>query len=257
MKFNMLKRILYLFIGFVIPSLCFGNDKEQALFASGNSDYNKGHYKEALIKYQQLLSDGYQSAALYFNMGNASYKNDDIPAALLYYGKAHKLSPGDEDINFNIRFVNLKTTDKIDESPEFFLARWWKGFVLAFSINALAILSILFVFLGSGVLVLYFFTGSVTVKKVSFFGAIALFVIGVFTFVIAGLQESYFNGHKEAIIFSNSVNVKSGPVEKTATLFVIHDGTKVNVLDDSNGWIKIKLANGNEGWIKAADVKEI
>ncbi|MDB4919327.1 tetratricopeptide repeat protein [Mucilaginibacter sp.] len=253
----MLKRVLYLLIAFVIPSICFGNDNVQALFAGGNASYNKGQYKEALTAYQKVFDAGYESAALYFNMGNASFKTGDIPSALLYYGKAHRLSPGDEDINFNIRFVNLKTTDKIDEAPEFFVAKWWRGFILVLSANVLGWLSILFVLLASGILILYFFTTSVAIKKSSFYGAVILFVFGAFTIFIAGMQVSYFNGHKEAIIFSPSVTVKSGPVDKAGTLFVIHDGTKVNVLDDSNGWIKIKLANGNEGWIKMGDAKGI
>jgi tetratricopeptide (TPR) repeat protein len=257
MKFSRLKHALYIFLAFVIPSICFGADNMQSLLASGNASYNKGQYKEALAAYQKVFDAGYESAALYFNMGNASYKTDDLPSALLYYGKAHKLSPGDEDINFNIRFVNQKTTDKIDEAPEFFVAKWWRGFILALSVNVLGWLSILLILLASGILILYFFTGSVAIKKTSFYGAVILFVLGAFTVFIAQMQVSYFNGHKEAIIFNPSVTVKSGPVDKAGTLFVIHDGTKVNVLDDSNGWLKIKLANGNEGWIKAGDAKEI
>jgi tetratricopeptide (TPR) repeat protein len=256
-KFNRLKQALYILIAFVIPSVCFGDSQVQLLFASGNASYNKGQYKEALAAYQKVFNAGYESAALYFNMGNASYKTGDIPSALLYYGKAHKLSPGDEDINFNIKFVNLKTTDKIDEAPEFFLAKWWKGFILGASVNLLGWLSIALVLLASGILVLYFFTTSVAIKKSSFYGAVILFVLGAFTIFIAGMQVSYFNGHKEAIIFGSSVTVKSGPVEKAGSLFVIHEGTKVDVLDDSNGWMKIKLANGNEGWIKMTDAKDI
>ena len=77
MRFSMLKKILYIFIAFVIPSMCFGADNAQALFASGNASYNKGQYKEALAAYQKIFDSGYESAALYFNMGNASYKTDD------------------------------------------------------------------------------------------------------------------------------------------------------------------------------------
>lgn len=255
MKFS--KLILLLFIGCVLPILSFGTDDIQALFAKGNGYYAKAQYKEALNTYQQILDDGYQSAAIYFNMGNASYKTDDIPSALLYYEKAHKLAPGDEDINVNIRFANLKTTDKIDEAPEFFLANWWKAFILSFSVSTLSTLSILLVLLGSGVLIIYFFTNSVLVKKSSFYTSILLFFLGILTIFIAGMQISYFDGHRQAIIFSSSVVVKSGPLEKSNGIFVLHDGTKVNILDNSNGWLKIRLGNGNEGWIKTTDVKEI
>src|ERR1035437_3643299 len=145
MRFKMLKRALYLFIALILPMISFGNDSTQTLFAKGNASYVKAQCKEALTAYQQILDEGYQSAAVYFNMGNASFKSDDIPSALLYYEKAHKLSPGDEDINFNIRFANLKTTDKIDEAPEFFLANWWKALILSVSAGTLSVLSILLV----------------------------------------------------------------------------------------------------------------
>lgn len=257
MKFNRLILIVALFAGLVLPMLSFGNDDVQALFTKGNSYYAKAQYKEALNTYQQILNDGYQSAAVYFNMGNASYKTDDIPSALLYYEKAHKLAPGNEDINVNIRFANLKTTDKIDEAPEFFLANWWKAVILSFSVSALSTFSILFLLLGSGVLIIYFFTNSVSIKKSSFYTSMLLFFLGVLTIFTAGMQISYFDGHRQAIIFSSSVVVKNGPVEKSGGVFVLHDGTKVNILDNSNGWLKIRLGNGNEGWIKATDVKEI
>jgi len=120
MKYSKLKRTLFLVVWLVLPMLSFGNDQAQALFAKGNAYYSKAQYKEALTTYQQISGEGYQSAALYFNMGNASYKSDDIPSALLYFEKAHKLAPGDEDINYNIRFASLKTIDKIDEAPELF-----------------------------------------------------------------------------------------------------------------------------------------
>lgn len=252
-----MKRALYILLAIVIPSLSFGAGQVQALFAAGNASYNKGQYKDALDSYKKIVDEGYESAPLYFNMGNASYKNGDIPSALLYYGKAHRISPGDEDINFNIKYVNLKTTDKIDEAPEFFVTKWWRGFILAISANALAWISVLLVLAGSVMLIWYFFTASVTIKKTSFYSAISFFALGLIAVFMAGMQLSYFSSHREAIVFSGTVNVNSSPVEKAKPLFVIHEGTKLDILDDSNGWLKIKLANGSEGWLKSRDVREI
>jgi tetratricopeptide (TPR) repeat protein len=257
MKYSMQRRLFYLLVLFVLPLLSFGNDDASGLFKKANDYYAKAQYKDALAAYQQIIDDGYQSAGVYFNMGDASYKTGDIPSAVLYYEKAHKMSPGDEDINFNLRYVNLKTTDKIDAAPELFLNRWWQAFILSFSARVLTVWSIVFVFLASGLLVLYFFTASVSVKKTSFYTSITLFVLGVLAIFMASRQLSYFDDHRQAIVFSNSVNVKSGPVDKSGVLFVIHEGSKVNIMENTNGWIKIGLANGNEGWIKATDVKEI
>ncbi len=252
-----MKRTLYLFVALILPVLSFANDQSTATFAKGNVLYTKGQYKEALSAYQQILRDGYQSAALYYNMGNACYKLDSIPSAILYYEKAHKLSPGDEDIIYNIRFANQKTTDKIDEIPDYFLARWWKAFILSFSISTLSTLSVILIVIASGIFMGYLFSDNIRIKKASFYTSLIILAIGLITVFMAGMQSSYFSGHKQAIVFSNSVNVKSGPADKLGTLFIIHDGTKVNVLENSNGWLRVRLGNGNEGWMKELDAKEI
>ena len=257
MKSNNLKQILYLVVCILIPMVSFGNKTPRELFEQGNASYAKSQYKEALNAYQDLLNEGYQSVAVYFNMGNASYKLGDIPSALLYYEKAHKLAPGDEDINFNIRFANQKTTDRIDEAPEFFLSSWWRKFILSFSISTLSVLSVIFVLAASIILIVYFFSNSVSLKKLAFYASVTSFCLGLLTIFISGRQMSYFDAHRQAIIFSSSVPVKNAPVNSSGTLFILHDGTKVNILDNDNGWIKIRLANGNEGWIKSGDVKEI
>ena len=227
MKFNMLKRFLCLAM-IVFPLFSYSDDAS-TLFSKGNTLYAKGQYKEALVAYQQLVSQGYQSAAVYFNMGNASYKNDDIASAVLYYEKAHKLAPGDDDINYNLKYVNFKTVDKIDEVPEFFVTRWWHNFIQAFSTGALAAWSIIFVLLGSVFLILYFFAGTAGLKRASFYSAILLFFIGVIAVFMANRQLSYYEDHPGAIVFSPSVNVKSSPTDQANTLFVIHDLSLIHI----------------------------
>lgn len=239
----------------VVPIFTFGAGPDY--FGNGNRQYAKGQYQQAIASYQHLIDEGYESAALYFNIGNACYKNDDIPSAIWYYEKAHKLAPGDDDINFNIRFANQKTTDRIDEAPEFFLAKWWRSFILMFSLNILSVLNIVLWILAGLALAVYLFTRSVSLKKTSFYSAISLFILGIVTIFMANRQEAYFDNHHQAIVFSGTVIVKSAPGANAKTLFVIHEGTKVDVLDTSNGRLKIRLANGNEGWIGTADVKEI
>jgi tetratricopeptide (TPR) repeat protein len=110
-----MKKLSYIFILVVLPMLSFGNKQLMV-----DAYYAKGQYKEAAAGYQQMVNDGYKSAVIYYNLGNAYYKLGDIPSALLYYEKAHKLSPGDDDINFNIRYVNSKTTDKVEDAPSSF-----------------------------------------------------------------------------------------------------------------------------------------
>jgi tetratricopeptide (TPR) repeat protein len=238
------------------PLLIWANDYG-ALYKKANEAYKKGQYPQAISYYRQILDGGGRADAVYFNLGNAYFKTGDVPSALLNYEKAHKLAPSDQDINFNIYFANSKTTDKVEPAPEFFVTQWWHSVILFFPVGALSALSILFCIAGSGLMILYLFTGVATVKKLSFYAGIMLLLSGLTFVFLAGRQQHYFNDHHQAIIFSGSVNVRSGPGDQAAVLFVLHDGTKVEILDDSNGWIKIELANGNQGWIMQSDTKEI
>lgn len=238
-----------------LPAWCLAN--KQTWFETGNQQYARGQYNAAITSYQHLLSAGSQSAELYYNLGNAYYKSNENAQAILYYEKAHKLSPGDEDININLEFARLKTVDKIEQAPKFFLARWWNGFILSISLHTLAILSIVFFVLGAGALIIYLFAGSVGVKKASFYTGLGLFGAGLIFILMANRQIVYFNNHREAVIFSGSVTIKGGPSNAAKNLFVLHDGTKVSVLETNNGWLKIRLPNGSEGWIANTDVKEI
>jgi tetratricopeptide (TPR) repeat protein len=256
-KYNQLKSGLYLLLLLALPVFSYGSDASSTLFEKGNLQYAKSQYKEAVQSYLQALNGDYQSATIYYNLGNAYFKLDDVPSALLYYEKAHKLNPGDEDISFNIRFANSKTTDKLEQVPEFFVTAWWHNFILCFSANTLAALSILFFLAGFGILVLYIFTNSVTLKKSSFYGGLISIGVGLVFIFMANRQAHYFNNHHQAIVFSSSVTAKSSPDANSKPLFVVHEGTKVNVTQTDNNWIEVELPNGNAGWIAVTDVKEI
>lgn len=256
-KYNRLKGGLYPLLFLALPVFSYGSDATATLFQKGNQQYAKGRYQQAVQSYQQILNDGYQSATIYFNLGNAYYKIDDIPSAILYFEKAHKLNPSDEDINFNIKLANSKTTDKIIPLPEFFVSSWWHSFILCLSANTLATLSVLFLLAGFGLLVLYIFTSSIGVKKLSFYGGIVLICFGFISIFIANRQVNYFNHHHQAIVFSSSVTAKSSPDAAGKQMFVVHEGTKVNVMETNANWIEIELPNGSAGWIASTDVKEI
>ena len=255
-KYNRLKPVLLLLVSF-LPLFAIAQGEATTLFRKGNDEFAKWRYKDAITSYQQITGKGYQSAAVYFNLGNAYYKSGDIPSALLYYEKAHKIVPGDEDINSNIRFANAKTVDKIEQPPQFFILNWWDAVILSFPLHTLAIAAILFLLAGFGALIFYLFTQSVVFKKASFYSALALIFSGLLVMFIAGRQDHYFEAHHQAIIFAGTVKVKSEPVDNSKDLFVIHEGTKVELMDNQNGWIKIGLLNGNTGWIRLTDIKEI
>jgi tetratricopeptide (TPR) repeat protein len=253
-KYNQLKSGLYLLLLLSLPMLSFGSDATTVLFAKGNQQYAKGQYQQAEQSYLQIVNDGYQSAAVYYNLGDVYYKLDDIPSALLYFEKAHKLNPGDQDINANIRLARSKTTDKLDQVPEFFVTAWWHSFILSLSASTLGVLLLL---AGFAVLIIYIFTHSIGIKKTSFFMGIVLICFGLITIFIANRQVYYFNNHHQAIIFTSSVTAKSSPDSNAKPLFVVHEGTKVDIMQTQDNWIEVELPNGNAGWIAASDVQQI
>jgi tetratricopeptide (TPR) repeat protein len=249
------KYILLLLL--IFPLFLPANEKVENLFVKGNDLYAKGKYKEAAASYEQVLAAGYFSADVYFNLGNAYYKQDEIPLAILNYEKAGKLSPGDEDIQVNIQLANLKIADKIDAVPEFFLTKWWRSFILFCSAEVLSVLGVTGFLLGFALLIVYLFAVSIAVKRPAFYSGIVLLVLALLITGVAGLQTNYLTGSNEAVVFAGTVNVKSGPKDSFKTLFVIHEGLKVSVAAQNEEWIKVELPNGNVGWIAAASVKKI
>ncbi len=256
-KYNGLISGPFIVLMLLLPLFSLGNDQENSLFEKGNQLYAKAQYKQAAQIYQQIMNDGYSSAAVYFNTGNAYYKLDDMASAILYYEKARKLAPNDKDININIQFASLKIADKIEQQPEFFVSRWWHNIILFFPAGTLSILSDLFILAGFMLLIFYLFTTSISLKKASFYTGILTIFIGMICIFIANRQVNYFNTHHQAIVFSSSVVVESSPAVNAKPLFVIHEGTKVAVTRGNGNWILIELPNGNSGWITVNNVKDI
>jgi tetratricopeptide (TPR) repeat protein len=253
----MKKHIKYFFLLVALPLVSIAEGNADILFKEANALYAKAKYKDAIQTYQAVLSGGYQSASVFFNLGNAYYKQGDLPSALLYYEKAHKLVANDEDINFNIRLTTLKTADKIDPIPQLFLTKWWNDLTLKCSVGTWAVSTILFFLSGFGLLILYLFAQTVNRKQTFFFGGIVAVLSGLITMFFASSQLNYFSSHHQAIVFSKVVSVKSEPMANSKNLFVIHEGTKIDVLENSDSWARVRLANGNEGWMLAGDFKKI
>lgn len=256
-KFKPLLSCTLLCFMLICPALAWANQTTDSLFHAGNEAYAQSKYENAIASYQQLIKEGYQSAPLYYNLGNAYFKTGDIASSLLYLEKAHKLAPGDEDINANIQFVNSKTTDKMETVPEFFLYKWWRSVMLYFSIDTLAILSSGLISAGFLILIVFLFSRNILLRKACFYLGVLFIVAGTCAVIITVKQNNYFASNRQAIIFNSSVTAKSEPVNLSKDIFVVHAGTKVNILDHRQDWIKITLPNGNTGWINANAVKTI
>ncbi|MCK9613043.1 MAG: tetratricopeptide repeat protein [Bacteroidales bacterium] len=248
-----------LFIHIVFLTSCFlaSASVNQEIIADANKAYTENKFSVAIELYKKIISNGFESPELYYNLGNAYFKTNDYPSALLYYEKAKKLDPSNEKINYNINIANTKIIDKIEALPIPFYKRWWNVFQQWFSVDTWAILSIVFIFLFFVSLAVYLIGNTVAVRKVFFW--LGIFFL-VFTITSAGNAYSRYHNLqivKEAIIFEPTVNVKSSPDAESQDIFVIHEGTKVKITDKVGTWIEIKIANGSDGWVQESVVEVI
>jgi tetratricopeptide (TPR) repeat protein len=228
-----------------------------SLFSLGNSAYEAKDYASAIQWYDSAAHTGWTSSSLEFNLGNACYKENRIAPALLHYERAARLSPNDEDIRFNLRIAQLKTTDKIDAMPEIFYRRWarkWTSFFSDSLLSALLIASSLLLFT---MLTLYFFAQESKLRRIGITSAGIVAAILVTLWITADLKSGFESESSEAIVMEASSYVKSSPDEKGNDLFILHEGTKVEVLDELNDWKKIRIANGTVGWIKSGDIEMV
>lgn len=229
----------------------------ERVFARANEFYSAGKFDSALVLYQSIVDAEYESEVLYYNLGNSCYKMKNIPAAILYYEKAKKLKPDDADVFFNLQLANQQITDKIEPLPELFVTRWWKGMISSMSVDGWGKWTLVFFFYSVIMLTLFILSASAGFRKTSFWSGLAGVILSAFSFSIALKQEKLLTKNNEAIVFAPSTTSKSSPDENSTNLFVIHEGTKVKILEKLNEWIKISIADGNIGWIDAGDVREI
>ncbi len=230
---------------------------QEKLMEQANQSYSSADYKSAASQYESILASGYESAGLYFNLGNTYFKMNDIPAAILYYEKARKLDPTDDNIRFNLGLANSKIIDKMEPLPEFFLKTWWKSARDFFSSDQWAKFGILGFILALFSLSFFIISGSVFLRKISFWVGILMlaFMSVSLMFSLSGYRE--YSSKSSAIIFTPTVTVKSSPSDASVDLFVIHEGTKVVITDRVDGWSEVHLANGNVGWVKTESFRLI
>ncbi len=254
-----MKRLLIIIFSFFaaapVSALSAGDPGQ--LWDKANTAYYNNDFAEAIALYDSIEQSGMVSAKLYYNMGNAWFKVGRIGKSILYYNKAQKLAPGDRDIEHNLEIANTYTRNRIEPLPEFFVKRWMESLSSIMSGNAWAWMSVGLFALALGGTLLYLLPLRRRVRKAGFWGAIAGFVLFLFAF---GFASSDYNERVEstqAIVTGTSASVKSSPDNAGKDLFLLYEGAKAEVLDSLNGWRKIELADGNQGWIKTSAIEMI
>jgi tetratricopeptide (TPR) repeat protein len=246
------KTILILVVCLSYVTTSFAVTKVEA-----DSAYARGEFQQAIKDYEALLKQG-ASADLYYNLGNAYYRTENITRAVLNYERALLLSPGDRDIRFNLQIAQSKTIDKIVPESEMFFFTWYRTLVNLMSVDGWARTSLISLALVIVLLLVYLFSDRIWLRKIGFFGGFALLLLFVVSNVFAWQQKQNLLFRKGAIVIAPSVTVKSTPANNGTDLFILHEGTKVMITDGSmKGWKEIRIADGKEGWIESTQLEEI
>lgn len=247
-----MKSVLFYFLMlFCIPLMA----QNEALFEEANKDYNAGNYQEALENYQQILSNGETSAALYFNLANAHYKLNNIAPSVYYYEKALQLKPNDEDIVNNLEFARNMVIDDIAEVPETGLSKMVNTMISKLSFDGWAWMAIASAVIFAIFFLLYYFSAGTKFKRLFFGVSILFLIVSLGSVGFAYQQQLSIQNSQYAIIFSEEVAVRSEPNLRSDELFLLHEGTKLKVLESFQDWIKLELSNGAQGWITKNEVR--
>ncbi len=257
-RFCLFMTSLYMCLSVFSQTLGSGIKIDGATKEKADNLYRNEKYEEAAEHYESLIANSGVSPELYYNLGNCYYKLADIPHAILNYERALLLDPGDVDIRENLALVRGKTVDKVTPASEMFFVLWWHNLVHTMSISGwmyMAVSSFLLMLVG---IFLYMFVSRLVVRKIGVYGAFVLFFVVVVSNFSACSQRRQLSERNSAIIISPVVSVKSSPSESSTDLFLIHEGSKVEILDSSvKGWREVKFEEGKIGWLPTESMEII
>jgi len=249
-----LRTIIAASIVLVHPCLA---DEASIQLEQANQSYRVGEYRKAAELYEQIVAGGYESPALYYNLGNAYFKLKNNPAAILNYERAKRLAPADDDIAYNLRIAQLRTIDRIEPLPELFFFEWWNALLDLNTADTWGTYALAAFWCG------LFAAGSLwlirrNVLRRTIEGVIVLSVVVCAVSSLGALHRfSVETSHTSAIVFTPTVSVKSAPDKQSTDLFVLHEGVKLQMLDVLGDWTRIRLSDGKTGWLPAESFRAI
>ncbi len=232
-------------------------DEKGELWTKANDAYSMGQYETALNDYIEIEKNGYHSYRLYYNMGNAWYKTGNMGKAILYYEKALKLNPAGEDALNNLQIAKLQTLDKIDVLPEFIVSTWIKDIRNLMSSNGWGYTAVGLFAVVCILLLLFKFAPTTGGRKLSFVLACVVFLFFIFAVLFAFSLRAKAKSEDNAVVMVPVSNVKSAPNSTGNNLFILHEGSKVEILEQAGKWCRIEISDGRQGWLEEKDIEVI
>jgi tetratricopeptide (TPR) repeat protein len=248
LKIKLLKIVILLI---VFSAKVFANADASA---QAEKLYSDKKFKEAIVIYEDILTQNKESDKLYFNLGNCYLKTNQLGNAIYNYELAGKLNPKDDDIKVNLSIANSKTIDKIDNKENYFIGALKSSISNYYSTTSLAWISIFSLIITLTLLFLFTLSKSILLKRVGFTLSILSFCVFVCAMLLGYFSLNLKKQTHFAIILSHEVKIHAEPNDLSGSKFSLHEGTKVSVLNQTDKWLNIKLENGNEGWVKSNSV---
>lgn len=228
-----------------------------ALWDRANTAYINGDYRAAIGVYRSILDRGVSSAALYYNLGNAYFKEEEIGLAILSYHRALRLAPGSDDIRYNLEVARTLTKDDIDRVPEFFLKTWVRDLRHTMGCTAWSISSLVLLAAALGLVLLFLLARRLPLRKAGFYGSLGAALLFVVATLFAAAEYRELLDRGEAVVMVGSSAVKSSPDNSATDLFILHEGTTLRITDRLDEWCEIVIADGKKGWIEARKIEII
>jgi tetratricopeptide (TPR) repeat protein len=254
---SILRYILILLLFFSVGINVDSQQTTKEKFAQGATSFTSGNYKEALKVWTDIYNTGYRSANLDYNIGNAYFKLNNIPEAILFFERAYLLDPSDENINYNLQIARTLIVDRFQEIPELFFVKWYNFVSLLISTNSWAKISIVSFILCLLLLSLYIYSSRYRDKVIGFWLAVVFILLTLISLAFSIRNKSLVYDTHKAIILSPLVSGKSSPDNSGTDLFVLHEGTKVSIEDEVGQWFEVRLSDGNKGWIPGSSLEAI
>ncbi|MCC8089149.1 MAG: tetratricopeptide repeat protein [Rikenellaceae bacterium] len=253
----MAKRIIFSFVFAFAALFVYAQADTEELWNRANDAYAAGEYDTAVELYDSIASQGLTSYKLYYNLGNAYFKNGQIGKAILYYNKAQLIAPYNSDIEHNLEIANGYVRDRIEAVPEFFLKKWVRSVKYGMSSNMWGVVSLIMFALMLASILCYLLSGKIAVRKSGFYTGILSLAVFIITVIFATNLRRGIENPPYAIVISSSASVKSSPDTNSKDLFILHEGTKVKIVERLGEWREITIADGNKGWIAREAIEPI
>jgi tetratricopeptide (TPR) repeat protein len=229
-----------------------------SLFQAGVEAYTQGDFDQALKDWKDVEATGLMSKELYYNLGNAYFKSGEIAPAILWYERALRLDPSDADVRYNLDFARALTQDKIEEVPEIFFVQWRHALCYLLPSNIWAALCLVFLALAVACALLFLLGSTSGRRRLGFFVGIACLILAFLGWDFAQWQRQEALAQDRAIVMRPVSSVKSSPSDGSAKdLFILHEGTRVRILDNVGGYSQIEIADGRQGWIPSGEIEVI